>query len=92
MEGWEERKVLQLPWHLSQAEEFVELGKTISDLRVFDKLYSPNNKFDLFRYWRQIIKETNMSIVEAYTDALKHTDQYPRYARFFMKIERTHEY
>eukprot|EP01114_Cavostelium_apophysatum_P020769 TRINITY_DN704_c1_g1_i1.p1 TRINITY_DN704_c1_g1~~TRINITY_DN704_c1_g1_i1.p1 ORF type:complete len:1493 (-),score=434.68 TRINITY_DN704_c1_g1_i1:288-4766(-) len=77
IEGVTERKIEELPYQLEQAAEFEKLKTCISDLRVFDKLYHPEHKFDLFRYWRSITSALKSDPVKSYTDALNYTDQFP---------------
>jgi len=56
-EGISERKIEELPYQLEQAKEYDELCKVLSDLRMFDRLYTDEHKFDLLRYWRSIEKK-----------------------------------
>lgn len=77
VEGWSERKVEELPWQLEQAEDWERLKVCISDLRMFDKLYKPSHKYDLFRYWRTIERNTRFTATASYTQSLGYTDQFP---------------
>ena len=66
-----------MPWQLEQSEDWERLRSVISDLRLFDKLYKPAHKYDLFRYWRKIESNTNYSSIASYTESLGYTDQFP---------------
>jgi tetratricopeptide (TPR) repeat protein len=65
-----DRKVEELPYHLQRAQKYRELMECLTNLSIFDKLYTPSNKFDLFRYWRTVIKNLSCDIVGAYREAL----------------------
>lgn len=77
LEGFEERKVEESTWQLEQAEQWEELKKAVCDLRMFDKLYKPSHWDDLARYWRKIEQNTEHEPVQAYTQSLSYTDQFP---------------
>lgn len=77
IEGYEERKAEEVCWQLEQAEQWEELKKAVSDLRIFDKLCSPSHWDDLTRYWRKIQQYTEYEPVDSYTQSLGYTDQFP---------------
>lgn len=47
-----ERKVEEWPYHLEGAGLYRELQECLTNLALFNKLYTPSHKFDLFKYWR----------------------------------------
>jgi len=51
-----DRKVEELPYQLLRAQKYDQLCDCLCDLQVFDKLYSPYSKYDLFEYWRELEK------------------------------------
>jgi hypothetical protein len=48
------RLAVELPYQLSQGQDWEGLRRCISDMRVFDLLYNNTYKYDLLRYWRQV--------------------------------------
>lgn len=42
----------------------------LTDLSMFNKLYTPINKYDLAAYWRAILSNSSFDVVEAYRTAL----------------------
>lgn len=62
------RKIEELPWQLAQAEKWVELKECVTDLEMFDKLYSGRNKYDLMDYWLKLKNQFNIS--KSYNEAI----------------------
>jgi hypothetical protein len=52
MDDNSERKVEEWPYHLERAGLYRELQECLTNLALFNKLYTPSHKFDLFKYWR----------------------------------------
>jgi len=75
VEGFTERKVDELAWNLYYAEEWEKLQVCISNLSMFNKLYTAVSKVDLNRYWRAL--EKKFDIVECYISALERGDTLP---------------
>ena len=48
------RKVDELPWQLSQAEEWKRLKGSITDLDMFLEFSAENKKYELLGYWLQL--------------------------------------
>ncbi|KAL6043085.1 actin [Balamuthia mandrillaris] len=71
MEGWSARKVEEWPHHLDKAGEWKKLSECLSNMFMFDKLYTPSGKFRLLAYWRNIQKHSSYDPVEAYRESLK---------------------
>ncbi|EAL63771.1 TPR repeat-containing protein [Dictyostelium discoideum AX4] len=53
-----ERKVEEYPYQLLKSENWESLKNTLTNLYVFDKLYTPNHKVDLINYWNVLEKQT----------------------------------
>jgi len=70
IEGHAERKVEELPYQLEQAQEYEKLRTCLVDLGMFDKLYTTNNKFDLFKYWRTVESKLKVEVVTELTRSL----------------------
>lgn len=64
IEGETDRKAEELPYQLELAEEYKKLLDCLKNLSLFVKLYTPTNKFDLFRYWRVIENHLRVSLSE----------------------------
>jgi hypothetical protein len=59
----EKRKILEYPWQLMKAGEFIALSKCIMQIDIFNPLFS-ENKTDLHNYWTQIEKESKIKLSE----------------------------
>jgi tetratricopeptide (TPR) repeat protein len=78
VESYPPRKVDELPWQLEKAEQWSALREILSDLHVFLKIYTPTNKFDLFRYWRSVERNSSAGdCASAYTQSLQYSHQFP---------------
>ncbi|KAN0023190.1 hypothetical protein ACTFIU_011353 [Dictyostelium citrinum] len=53
-----ERKIEEYPYQLLKSENWESLKNTLTNLYVFDKLYTPNHKVDLINYWNVLEKQT----------------------------------
>eukprot|EP00002_Diphylleia_rotans_P034389 TRINITY_DN7378_c0_g1_i1.p1 TRINITY_DN7378_c0_g1~~TRINITY_DN7378_c0_g1_i1.p1 ORF type:complete len:1864 (-),score=413.33 TRINITY_DN7378_c0_g1_i1:109-5700(-) len=58
------RKVDELPWHLEKSDDVAALASYVSDLSVFDLMYTPQRKYDLLRYWRSIEENSKKSGIQ----------------------------
>ena len=58
------------PYQLWKANEYRDLMDCLTDLSMFNKLYTPINKYDLAAYWRAILSNSSFDVVEAYRTAL----------------------
>eukprot|EP01129_Flabellula_baltica_P010561 TRINITY_DN4482_c0_g1_i1.p1 TRINITY_DN4482_c0_g1~~TRINITY_DN4482_c0_g1_i1.p1 ORF type:complete len:1349 (+),score=284.19 TRINITY_DN4482_c0_g1_i1:513-4559(+) len=58
IEGTTQRKIEELPIHLLKSNQYDELASFLSDLQVFDLMYTENNKYVMFFYWREIESNT----------------------------------
>ncbi|KAK5578408.1 hypothetical protein RB653_008079 [Dictyostelium firmibasis] len=54
----DERKVEEYPYQLLKSENWESLKNSLTNLYVFDKLYTPNHKVDLINYWNVLEKQT----------------------------------
>ncbi|HWR58787.1 MAG TPA: tetratricopeptide repeat protein, partial [Thermodesulfovibrionales bacterium] len=62
------RKVDELAWQLSNAEEWERLKICISDLQMFDALFTEEKKYELTYYWLKL--GSGFDQVRAYSDAI----------------------
>ncbi|KAF2077076.1 hypothetical protein CYY_001643, partial [Polysphondylium violaceum] len=53
-----ERKIEELPYQLIHSSKWEDLKNVLCNLYMFDRLYTPNNKSDLFHYWNVLEKQT----------------------------------
>ncbi|EGC30921.1 hypothetical protein DICPUDRAFT_58027 [Dictyostelium purpureum] len=53
-----ERFIEEYPYHLLKSENWEKLNSTLTNLFVFDKLYTPHHKVDLINYWNVLEKQT----------------------------------
>eukprot|EP00026_Physarum_polycephalum_P000414 Phypoly_transcript_00415.p1 GENE.Phypoly_transcript_00415~~Phypoly_transcript_00415.p1 ORF type:complete len:1535 (+),score=349.28 Phypoly_transcript_00415:114-4718(+) len=77
MEGYPERKIEEWCWQLEKAGEYRRLLDCLTNLSVFDKLYTPMQKFDLFRYWRALEQHLKIDVVAEHMNALQQRSQFP---------------
>eukprot|EP00727_Mastigamoeba_balamuthi_P008715 m51a1_g4466 hypothetical protein (1454) ;mRNA; f:212409-226250 len=69
--GVTERKVEELPYQYEQTGDWDALSGCISSILVFDKLFTPVNKYDLFRYVRALEKNVpSFDVVAVFTKVL----------------------
>lgn len=45
------RRAEELPWLLERRQSWSQLKDVLLDLEMFEILWTPTHKFDLFRYW-----------------------------------------
>jgi tetratricopeptide (TPR) repeat protein len=77
MEGYPERKIEEWCWQLEKAGEYRRLLECLTNLSVFDKLYTPMLKFDLFSYWRTLEQQLKIDVVAEHMQALQQRSQFP---------------
>eukprot|EP01125_Pyxidicula_operculata_P008164 TRINITY_DN275_c3_g1_i1.p1 TRINITY_DN275_c3_g1~~TRINITY_DN275_c3_g1_i1.p1 ORF type:complete len:1833 (-),score=537.60 TRINITY_DN275_c3_g1_i1:60-5486(-) len=68
-----ERKVDEYPYHLVRCKSYSQLQAFCSDMRAFDKLYTPSHKFDLMSYWALLEKEAGVNVFDQFRVALHST-------------------
>jgi hypothetical protein len=59
----------ELPYQLYKAKKYDQLCDCLCDLQLFDKLYNPSSKYDLFKYWRELeqINPAKYDVVKHYS-------------------------
>lgn len=61
------RKVFELPWQLTQAQEWKQLYHLLSDMDFFQAVWE-QNRFDLKMYWVSIEGNSDLRRVDAYRE------------------------
>lgn len=70
------RVIDELPWQLSEADEWRRLYDLLSDLDFFGLAWK-NNEFEVKRYWSKIDNNPELSLVEAYRPLIDSFDEIP---------------
>ncbi len=69
------RKIDELPWQLSEAEEWQRLRDLLADLQFFEFAWEANS-FEVKRYWAQVEEATPDRLVSAYRPVFEHPARY----------------
>jgi tetratricopeptide (TPR) repeat protein len=64
-----DRKIAELPWHLSRAESWQELFSVLADPEFLTAAWR-SSQVDLMEFWVQIEAHTVLRVVDAYRDVL----------------------
>eukprot|EP01126_Amoeba_proteus_P034137 TRINITY_DN3386_c0_g2_i2.p1 TRINITY_DN3386_c0_g2~~TRINITY_DN3386_c0_g2_i2.p1 ORF type:complete len:914 (+),score=231.48 TRINITY_DN3386_c0_g2_i2:208-2742(+) len=77
-EGITERVVVELPYQYESSSNWDALHACITDLRMFNDLYTDSHKYDLFRYWRQLEQiKKEYDPFDSYSRSLSRGDNFP---------------
>jgi nephrocystin-3 len=62
-------KVEELPYQLLHAHQYDQLAECLSDMQIFERLYTTADKYDLFHYWRELeqISSTKYDVARCYS-------------------------
>lgn len=84
------RKVDELPWHLTQAEEWHRLRDLLADLEFFDAAWQAS-AFEVKACWARLEGVARLRLVEAYSDPVARPVDHPseRLARLAMLLADT---
>eukprot|EP01105_Mastigella_eilhardi_P027733 TRINITY_DN8715_c0_g2_i2.p1 TRINITY_DN8715_c0_g2~~TRINITY_DN8715_c0_g2_i2.p1 ORF type:complete len:1431 (-),score=368.63 TRINITY_DN8715_c0_g2_i2:61-4353(-) len=70
IEGVTDRKLEELPYQFEQANEWGKLRDLLADPSVFDKLFCPTTKFDLFHWLHLVETNAQCDVVSLFYDKL----------------------
>lgn len=66
-----DRKADEYPYHLQKCRNYLSLKTCLVEVGVFDKLYVPSHKYDLYSYWRTLHKEAGEDVGDCYKSFLQ---------------------
>lgn len=76
--GIPNRKVVELPWQLQQAQAWQRLYELLSDLDFFTAVWEDDH-FDVYAYWTSIEQNSDYDRTAAYKDVIQNPDDYDLY-------------
>ena len=71
----DDRKIDELPWQLSQAQEWELLQECLIDLPFFEAAYNQDD-FEILEYWQKIEDNSDLKCTTAYLEILKSPEKF----------------
>jgi tetratricopeptide (TPR) repeat protein len=74
-----QRRAVEMPWQLVQAEQWAELFDALTDEQMVIDIWN-ENPWDLRHYWAELTRHTERSMADGYSSMIEHPGKHPHSA------------